>query len=110
MKNLEQSSETIDIAMDKEICTVDTFKKILDVLSDIGYGNMPILLGNNTPLLNDSISINYIENKLLIRNTYYDKQFVDAATKLKEGIDKAIKDYITDCYHAGMNIREKKRK
>lgn len=34
----------------KETYTVDTLKKFLDVLSDLGYVNMPILLGNNTPL------------------------------------------------------------
>lgn len=90
----------------KETYTVDTLKKFLDVLSDLWYGNMPILFGNNAPLLNGSISINYIDKKLLILNTYYDKQLVDAATKLKDSIDKNIKVYLTDCYHAGIDIKE----
>ena len=93
--------------MDKERLTVGTFKKILDELSDHGYGDMTILLGNDTPLLQDSISIHYMTNKLLIRNLYYDKQLVDAAEKLKDSINKDIKTYLAECYHAGMNIKEK---
>lgn len=90
----------------KEICTVDSFKKTLDALSDHGYGNMPIFLGNDTPLLKDSICVNYMENQLLIRNTWYDKQLVDTAGKLKDRIDKAINKYISDCYHVGMDVKE----
>lgn len=65
--------------LNKEILTVDSFKKILDELSVHGYGDMSILLGSDTPLLKDSIGINYMTNDLLIRNTYYDKKLVDAA-------------------------------
>ena len=74
--------------MSEEAYTVDEFKKILDSLSYHGFGSMPILLGTDTPLLDDSIYINYLENKLLIRNSYYDKQLVDAAEKLKDSIDE----------------------
>lgn len=91
---------------DREMHTVDTLKKILDSLHDGGYGNMPILLGENTPLLNDSISIRYHDNGLLICNSYYDTQLQNAATKLKASIDIAIKDYLHDCYDAGINIKE----
>ena len=90
----------------KESLTVDTFKKILDKLSNHGYGDMSILLGNDTPLLKDSISINYMTNKLLIRNTYFDKKLVDAAKELKDNINESIKHYLAECYHAGMNIKE----
>ena len=92
--------------MNTEILTVDIFKKILDKLSDHGYGDMTILLGNNTPLLKDSIDVNYTYNKLLIRNTYFDKKLVDAAEELKDNIDVSIKHYIAECYHAGINIKE----
>lgn len=92
--------------MDKETLTVDAFKKILDELSVHGYGDMSILLGSDTPLLKDSIGINYMTNDLLIRNTYYDKKLVDAAEKLKDNIDESIKHYLAECYHAGMNIKE----
>ena len=69
--------------MSRKAYTVDEFKKILDSLSYQGFGSMPILLGTSAPLLEDSICINYLENKLLIRNLYYDKQLVDAVRKLK---------------------------
>ena len=93
--------------MDKEKLTVDSFKKILDELSDHGYGDMTILLGNDTPLSQDSISVHYMTNNLLIRNTYYDKRLPNAAEKLKDNIDESIKQYLAECYHAGMNIKEK---
>ena len=105
MNLLKTTSETIDIMMDGEICTVDSFKKILDALTELGYGDMSILLGNDTPLLHDSICINYMTNNLLIRNTYYDKKIVDAAEKLKDSIIRGIEGYRADCYHAGMNIK-----
>ena len=92
--------------MSETAYTVDEFKKILDSLSDGGFGNMPILLGTETPLLEDSIYINYLENKMLIRNSYYDKQLVDAAEKLKDSISKDIKTYYADCYCAGRDIKE----
>ena len=92
--------------MGKEKLTVDPFKKILSELSVHGYGDMSILLGSVTPLLKDSISINYMRNDLLIHNTYYDKKIVDAAEKLKNNIDESIKQYLAECYHAGINIKE----
>lgn len=87
--------------MNKEILTVDSFKNILDELSVHGYGDMSILLGSDTPLLKDSISINYMTNNLLIRNTYYDKKLVDAAEELKDNVNASIKHYLAECYHNG---------
>ena len=92
--------------MSEKAYTVDEFKNILDSLSYHGFGSMPILLGTDTPLLEDSIYINYLENKLLIRNPYYDKQLVDAAEKLKDSISKDIKTYLSDCYCDGRDIKE----
>ena len=92
--------------MDNEILTVDTFRKILDEISALGHGDMSILIGRVTPLFKESISINYMTNDLLIHNTYYDKKLVDAAKELKDNIDESIKQYLTECYHAGMNIKE----
>lgn len=94
--------------LNKEILTVDSFKKILDELSVHGYGDMSILLGSGTPLLKNSICINYMTNDLLIRNTYYDKQLTNAAEKLKDNIDESIRQYIAECYRDPMNIKEKK--
>ena len=92
--------------MDKEKLTVDSFKKILDELSVHGYGDMSILLGSDTPLLKDSIGINFMTNELLIRNTYYDKKLVDAAEELKDNVNASIKQYLAECYRATMNIKE----
>lgn len=87
-------------------CTVEHFKKILDSLVDSGFGNMTILLGNSTPLSEDSISINYLTNELLIRNTGYDKKLFDAADELKTRIDVAVKHYLAECYRAGRDVKE----
>ena len=46
--------------MSKEQCTVSYLKKILDNLYNEGYGDMPIFLGEETPLLEDSICIYYL--------------------------------------------------
>lgn len=37
----------------KDQCTVKDLKELLNELSNNGYDNMPIFLGNKTPLLND---------------------------------------------------------
>ena len=92
--------------MDKEKLTVDSFKKILNELSVHGYGDMPIVLSTDAPLLKDSIGINFMTNKLLIRNTYYDKKHIDAAKELKDNIDESIEHYLAECYRAAMNIKE----
>ena len=92
--------------MDKEKLTVDSFEKILNELSVHGYGGMSIVLGTDTPLLKDSIGINFMTNELLIRNTYYDKKLVDAAEELKDNVNASIKQYLAECYRATMNIKE----
>ena len=95
--------------LNKEKLTVDSFKKILDELSVHGYGDMAIVLGTDTPLLKDSIGINFMTNKLLIRNTYYDKKLVDAAKELKDNIDESTEPYLAECHRAGMNIKEEEK-
>ena len=90
----------------KDQITVNSLKKILDELSANGCGDMRIFLGNTTPLLNDSICIDYISKQLLLRNTYYDKAMTDAAYKFKDDIHSAIQNYICDCYKAGRDNKE----
>ena len=92
--------------VDKEKTYRDSFKKILNELSVHGYGDMSVVLGTDTPLLKDSIGINFMTNKLLIRNTYYDKKLVDATKELKDNIDESIKQYLAECYRATTNIKE----
>lgn len=85
--------------------TVNSLKKLLDKLYANGCGDMVIYLGNDTPLLEDAICCDHINRKLLLRNTYYDKEIVDAAREFKDTIDLAIQDYIGNCYKAGRFIK-----
>lgn len=61
---------------------------------------MPIFLGRDTPLMDDSISYDLYVGRMMFRNTYYDEQMVDAAARFKNDIDIAIKRYISDCRKA----------
>lgn len=67
---------------------------------------MPIFLGEKYPLLENSITISQYENKLWIRNTYYDEKMAEAIRKAVYGLDSIYRTYITDCYAAGGKIGE----
>lgn len=86
--------------MDNQI-TVSQLLNMLDKLSMNGFGDMPVFLGENYPLLEDSISVNPSENKLYIRNTYYDKKMAEAIKKAINGMEDVHRAYITDCFKAG---------
>lgn len=59
----------------KDQCTVKDLKELLNELSNNGYDNMPIFLGNKTPLLNDAICISYaFDVGVYFKNTHYDKE------------------------------------
>lgn len=94
-------------AMDNQI-TVSKLLNILDELSMNGFGDMPIFLGEKYPLLEDSIGVNPHENKLQIRNTYYDEKMTEAMRKAINGMEDVHRTYIADCYKAGrgMDIKE----
>ena len=102
--NGERWLKMIDIGS-KDQMSVGSLKKLLDKLSDNGCDDMTIYLGDDTPLLEDAISLDYINKQLLLRNTYYDKTMVDAAREFKNAIDSAITDYIYKCYNAGRFIK-----
>lgn len=91
--------------MDNQI-TVSKLLNILDGLLQSGFGDAPVFLGENYPLLEDSISVNLCENKLHIRNTYYDEKMAEAMRKAVYGLDSVCRTYITDCYAAGEKIGE----
>lgn len=91
--------------MDNQI-TVSKLLNILDELSMNGFGDMPIFLGEKYPLSEDSISISQCENKLRIRNTYYDEKMTEAIRKAVYGLDSIYRTYITDCCAAGEKIGE----
>lgn len=87
--------------MDNQI-TVSRLLNMLDELSMNGFGDMPVFLGENYPLLEDSISVNPRENKLKIRNTYYDNRMAEAMTKTIKELENIRKTYISECILAGM--------
>lgn len=89
----------------KNQLTVKSLKELLDRLSANGCDDMTICLGDDTPLLKDAISLDYISKRLLLRNTYYDKAMADAAREFKSTIDSAIRAYICNCYDAGRFIK-----
>lgn len=86
--------------------TVDQLLKKLNNLSQNGYGNMSIFLGEEYPLLDDSISVLPYENKLKIRNSYYDKKMTDAIRKAINDLENVHSTYIADCYAAGYKVGE----
>ena len=57
-------------------------------------------------MLEDSIGVNPHENKLQIRNTYYDEKMTEAIRKAVYGLDSVYRRYITDCCAAGEKIGE----
>lgn len=91
--------------MDNQI-TVSQLLNMLDELSQNGFEDMPIFLGENYPLKDDSITINLHGNKLQIRNTYYDEKMTKAIRKAINGLESVHRTYIADCYAAGRKIGE----
>lgn len=91
--------------MDNQI-TVSRLLNMLDELSMNGFGDMPVFLGENYPLLEDSISVNPRENKLQIRNTYYDEKMTEAIRKAIYGMEDVHRAYIADCYKARREMGE----
>lgn len=89
--------------MDNQI-TVSRLLNMLDELSMNGFGDMPVFLGKNYPLLEDSISVNPSENKLYIKNTYYDEKMAEAIKKSINGMEDVYRAYIVDCYKAGIKM------
>lgn len=90
--------------------TVNELRQLLKTLSEEGYGDMKIYLGDDTPLMRSSVSIFFPENKFLIRNTYYDKAIVNATEKMKKGIKAIVREYISNCYDAGMMKESEEQK
>ena len=86
--------------------TVDQLLEKLSSISRSGHGDMPIVLGEKYPLLDDAIGIWVSKNKLLIRNTYYDKKMAEALRKASENMKRVYRTYLDDCYKAGMEMEE----
>lgn len=86
--------------------TVDQLLEKLSGISQSGYGDMPIVLGEKYPLLEDAIGICFYERKLQIRNTYYDKKMTEALRKAAENMESVYRTYLEDCYKVGMEMEE----
>lgn len=89
--------------MNKQM-TVDQLLEKLSSISQSGHGDMPIFLGKNYPLLEDAFVVCVYENKLLIRNTYYDEKMAETLRKASENMKRVYRTYLDDCYKAGMEI------
>ena len=94
---------------DKQM-TVDNLRRLLDMISNIGHGDMLIYLGDYTPLLESSICISYTKNEFKFRNVYYDKAITTATERMKNEISAIMRKYISDCYDAGLIIEGSKVK
>lgn len=86
--------------------TVDQLLEKLSNLSQNGYGDMLIFLGNKYPLLDDAMVVCAYERKLLIRNTYYDEKITEALRKASVDMKRVYRAYLSDCYEAGMEMEE----
>lgn len=89
-----------------EQMTVDQLLEKLSSISRSGHGDMPIVLGEKYPLLDDAIGVCFYEHKLQIRNTYYDKKLAEALRKASENMERVYRTYLDDCYKAGIEMEE----
>ena len=65
----------------KKQFTVDTLRRLLNQISAAGYGDAEIFIGESYPLMDDSVVSDLYNNKVKIRNTYYDKKMAKALHK-----------------------------
>lgn len=86
--------------------TVDSLLTLLNTISQAGYGHMPIVIGEQYPLLKDALAVDYRENKLMIRNTYYNEKMEAAVRKAIDDTKCVFTTFIADCYKAGMMKEE----
>lgn len=81
----------------QEQMTVNALLSLLNTLSGAGYGDMPIFLDENYPLLNNTLTVDCRTNKLMIRNDYYDEKMGEALRKARDGLGEIYRNYIADC-------------
>jgi hypothetical protein len=109
-KRLETPKHLVEVITLNNVGGIGTVSRLLNMLDELsmnGFGDMPVFLGENYPLLEDSISVNPSENKLYIRNTYYDEKMAEAIKKAINGMEDVRRAYIADCYKAGRRMDEK---
>lgn len=86
--------------------TVDTLRRLFNQIAAAGYGNAAIFIGESYPLMDDSVISDLYNNKVRIRNTYYDKKMAEAMNEASEGMKAVYRTYLSDCYKASFEIPE----
>ena len=88
--------------------TVDSLRNLLAQISNAGYGDMEIFIGESYPLMDDAVVIDFYHNKMTMKNTYYDKQMAEAMRRARDDMAAVYRRYLQDCYGAGRIIEEDK--
>lgn len=88
-------------------CTVDSLCDLLIRISDAGHGDMDVFIGENYPLIDDAIVIDFYHNTMKIKNTYYDEQMGEAMRRARDDMAAVYRRYLQDCYGAGRRIDKK---
>lgn len=88
--------------------TVDSLRNLLAQISYAGYGNMEIFIGENYPLMDDAVVTDFYNNKITIKNAYYDEQMAEAMRRARDDMAAVYRRYLQDCYEAGRRIEEDK--
>lgn len=86
--------------------TVNSLCGLLTRISAAGFGDMGVFLGEDCPLIDDAVVIDIYDNKVTIKNTYYDKRMAEAIRRARDDMDGVYKRYIRDCCEAGYRIKE----
>lgn len=88
--------------------TVDSLRDLLIRISDAGHGDMDVFIGENYPLMDDAIVIDFYHNTMKIKNTYYDEQMAAAMRYARDDIAAVYRRYLQNCCEAGCRIEEDK--
>ena len=88
--------------------TVDSLRNLLTRISDAGHGDMDIFIGENYPLMDDAVAIDFYHNKMTTKNTYYDEQMAEAMRRARDDIAAVYRRYLQDRCEAGCSIEEDK--
>lgn len=87
--------------------TVDSLRNLLTRISDAGHGDMDVFIGENYPLIDDAIIIDFYHNTMKIKNTYYDEQMAVAMKYARDDMAAVYRRYLQNCYEAGCGIDKK---
>ena len=88
--------------------TVDSLRNLLTRISDAGHGDMEIFIGENYPLMDDAVAIDFYHNKMTTKNLYYDEQMAESMRRARDDMAAVYRRYLQDCYGAGRRIEEDK--